>query len=388
MPINILVVDDEPDLEQLVRQKFRRAIRENEFAFSFAHSGQEAIDQIKTSGDVDIVLTDINMPEMDGLTLLGKIEEMQAESLKSVVVSAYGDMENIRVAMNRGAFDFVTKPINLDDLEKTIQKALKEVTSIKEALKVRDQLVRIQQELSVAAEIQMSMLPREFPAFPGRTDFDIFARMIPAREVGGDLYDFFLVDDHKVGVVVGDVSGKGTPAALFMAISRTLLRGSGQEGQSAQDCIMDVNRILAVDTPTHMFVTTFYGVLDTQTGVFEYCNAGHNQPYLVGTDGTAKVLEGLGGPPVGVVEHFPYEPATITMKPGETVVIYTDGVTEAFDGEENQFGEERLEQVLNGSAGESAEGMVGKVIDSVRAYSSGVEQSDDITCLALRYSGK
>ncbi|HEX5131305.1 MAG TPA: SpoIIE family protein phosphatase [Candidatus Krumholzibacteria bacterium] len=386
MPIKILVVDDEPDLEQLVRQKFRRAIRDNEFAFAFARSGRDAMDQLRASGDVDVVLTDINMPEMDGLTLLGEIEGLQAESLKAVVVSAYGDMDNIRVAMNRGAFDFVTKPINLDDLELTIQKALKEVSAIKVALHTRDKLIAIEKELNVAAEIQMSMLPTEFPPFPDRTEFDVFARMVPAREVGGDLYDFFLVDEHRVGFLVGDVSGKGTPAALLMAISRTLLRGSGHEGLSADAVIAEANRILAVDTLPHMFVTVFYAILDTRTGVMEFCNAGHNNPNIVSADGV-RPLEAGGGLPVGVMEDYPYTRGEVTLRPGDTVFIYSDGVTEAFDAEGNEFEEERLEAVLRDKAGASLEGIVGGVIEAVQAFATGVEQSDDITCLALRYTG-
>lgn len=386
MPIKILVVDDEPDLEQLVRQKFRRAIRDNEFTFAFARSGKDAIEQLRSLGDVDLVLTDINMPEMDGLTLLGKIEELKAETLKAVVVSAYGDMENIRVAMNRGAFDFVTKPINLEDLEATIQKALREVTTIKEALRIRDRLVAIELELNVAAEIQASMLPQVFPPFPDRKDFDIFARMVPAREVGGDLYDFFLIDDHRVGFLVGDVSGKGTPAALLMAISRTLLRGSGQEGLAPDACIAAVNRILAVDTLPHMFVTVFYGVLDTRTGVLDFCNAGHNPPNILSADGV-RAIEAPGGLPVGVMENFPYTRSSVTLRPGDTVFVYSDGVTEAFDKDNNEFGEEKLEEVLRNLAAASLEETVGKVIEAVRTFSHGVAQSDDITCLAIRYSG-
>jgi sigma-B regulation protein RsbU (phosphoserine phosphatase) len=292
-------------------------------------------------------------------------------------------MENIRVAMNRGAFDFVTKPINLDDLEATIQKALREISTIKQSVETRDKLIAIEQELNVAAEIQMSMLPSEFPA---GNDFDIFARMVPAREVGGDLYDFFMIDEHRLGFLVGDVSGKGTPAALLMAISRTLLRGAGNEGLSADACIAEVNRVLAVETLPHMFVTVFYGILDTRTGVMEFCNAGHNHPNIVGADGV-RTLEAGGGLPVGVREDFPYTRGEVTLRKGDTVIVYSDGVTEAFDAEGNEFGEEKLESVLADKADASLQETVGAVVEAVQAFSTGVPQSDDITCLALRYIG-
>src|SRR5579885_613695 len=189
MAVKILVVDDEPDLELLVRQRFRRQIREREFEFAFAHNGLEALEALHNDREIDLVLTDINMPVMGGLTLLSKIKEINP-ILKAVIVSAYGDLQNIRTAMNRGAFDFLTKPIDFEDFEITVKKTLEQLMTLKEALKEHDQLVAIKQELNVAARIQQSMVPRNFPAFPNRTDFEIFAEMIPAREVGGDFYDF------------------------------------------------------------------------------------------------------------------------------------------------------------------------------------------------------
>lgn len=387
MSVKILVVDDEPDLEQLIRQKFRRNIRDNEFEFLFARSGADAVAKLELERDVELVLTDINMPEMDGLTLLGKIDELNAKALKSVVVSAYGDMENIRVAMNRGAFDFVTKPINLDDLEKTIYKALRESSIIKEALHTRDQLVAIQQELNVATEIQMSMLPRAFPSAEERRGVDIFATMKPAKEVGGDLYDFFAVGEHRIGFVIGDVSGKGVPAALLMGISRTLLRGSGREGLAAHDCVTAVNRVISEEILPSMFVTVFYGIFDARTGELEYCSGGHNPPYLVRENGTVEALSEAGGVPVGVVSDFKYSSARVQLRVGDTVVVYTDGVTEATDVKEEEFGEKRLEDLLARLKTRPAQAIVEETMAAVNEFAKGVPQRDDITCLALRFVG-
>ncbi len=387
MSTKILVVDDEPDLEQLIRQKFRRNIRDNEFVFLFARSGADAVAKLEVERDVELVLTDINMPEMDGLTLLAKIDELNAKALKSVVVSAYGDMENIRVAMNRGAFDFVTKPINLDDLEKTIHKALRESAIIKEALHTRDQLVAIRQELNVATEIQMSMLPRAFPSAEERRGIDIFATMQPAKEVGGDLYDFFIVGEHRIGFVIGDVSGKGVPAALMMGISRTLLRGAGREGLSAHDCLARVNRIISEEILPSMFVTVFYGIFDTQTGELEYCSGGHNPPYLLGHDGTLKALNEAGGLPLGVLSDAKYSSARVQLRANDAVVVYTDGVTEATDLKEEEFGEKRLEDLLSRLKAQPAKAIVHETVAAVQAFAEGVPQRDDITCLALRFVG-
>ena len=231
--VKILVVDDEVDLEPLIRQKFRRQIRDEVYDFVFAHNGLEALTKLIEFPNIGVVLSDINMPEMDGLTLLLKLKELKNPSLRTVVVSAYGDMDNIRTAMNRGAFDFLTKPINFDDLEITINKTLEEIAMQRKAMREHDQLISLRHDLNVAREIQLGILPKVFPPFPHRAEFDIYGSMTAAKEVGGDFFDFFLIDNENLGLVIGDVSGKGIPAAIFMAVSRTLIRATGLKGASA-----------------------------------------------------------------------------------------------------------------------------------------------------------
>ncbi|NLF41379.1 MAG: response regulator, partial [Bacteroidales bacterium] len=189
----ILVVDDEIDLESLIRQKFRRQIREKVYDFVFAFNGLEALTKLLEYPEIGIVLTDINMPEMDGLTLLAKLKELKNQGLKTVIVSAYGDMDNIRTAMNRGAYDFITKPVNFEDLEITINKTIDEIMQIRRSMEEHDQLISIQHDLNVAREIQQAILPKIFSLLPEKQNFDIYASMVAAREVGGDFYDFFLV---------------------------------------------------------------------------------------------------------------------------------------------------------------------------------------------------
>lgn len=387
VPPRILVVDDEPDLEHLVRQKFRRKIRNNELDFIFAHSGAEAVEKLRADGKIDLVLTDINMPEMDGLTLLGEISKLDT-MVKSVVVSAYSDMENIRAAMNLGAFDFVTKPIDLTDLETTINKSINELRVLKEAIRSRDQLVAIQQELDVATEIQTSILPRVFPAFPDRSEFEVFARMLTAKEVGGDFYDFFLVDKNRIGFVIGDVSGKGVPAAILMAVSRTFLKSTAMTGIPPDACLQTINNAVAEDSTSGMFVTIFYAVIDTRSGTLEYCSAGHNPAYVLSANGGVRDLENVGGIPVGAMSDFEYKSKTVVLQPGDTVFLYTDGVTEAENPTGEQFGESRLEGSLKGPTDSNAETIIAKVIEDVRTFASGATQSDDITCLAFRYLGQ
>lgn len=280
MSVKIMVVDDEVDLEQLIKQKFRKQVKEGAYEFVFAHNGLEALTKLIEHSDIAIILTDINMPEMDGLTLLSRLKELQNPSLKTIVVSAYGDMDNIRTAMNRGAFDFITKPIDFNDLEITVTKAISEWHTIVKSIKEHEQLISIQQDLNVAKDIQQAILPKDFSQFKDRNDFDLFAYMTPAKEVGGDFYDFFTIDDERIGVVIGDVSGKGIPAAIFMAISRTLIRANALKGISTSECLNRVNRLLCVESVNSMFVTVFYGILNLKKNEFEYAVAGHNPSYI------------------------------------------------------------------------------------------------------------
>jgi sigma-B regulation protein RsbU (phosphoserine phosphatase) len=381
----ILVVDDEPDLEHLIRQKFRKKIGTNEYSFLFAQNGAEALEKIATDGTINLVLTDINMPVMDGLTLLSKINELNNKLLKSIIVSAYGDMENIRTAMNRGAYDFITKPINLNDLEITVEKSLKEIERYRQALLSRDKLITLQQELDIAATIQTSILPKTFPPFPGRTEFEIFAKMITSKEVGGDFYDFFLIDKYRLGVIIGDVSGKGIASALLMAVCKTLLKATAQKGMPTDNVLSEVNNVLVDESPSNMFATVFYGVLDTRSGAFEYSNGGHNPPYLISGDGKIKQLENIGGLLLGAFKDSEYESNILTIKPNESIFFYTDGVTEAFNRDEEEFREQRLVDSLQKTKSTACDKIVDNIISDVQNFTDGVEQSDDITCLTLKY---
>jgi len=385
--VKIMVVDDEIDLEPLIRQKFRHQIREGVFNFVFAHNGLEALTRLIEFPEIGIILSDINMPEMDGLTLLLKLKELKNPGLKTVVVSAYGDMDNIRMAMNRGAFDFLTKPINFEDLEITINKTMEEILQVRTSMEEHDQLISIQQDLQTAHEIQQAILPKVFPPFPDRRDFDIRAAMVAAKEVGGDFFDFFMIDNDRLGFVIGDVSGKGVPAAIFMAVSRTLIRATGLKGIPSDECMHYVNKLLCNESVSCMFVTVFYGILNTDTGELEYVNAGHNPPYLITQDGMHKV-EMTGGTILGCIENAVFQSKTIHLSPGDTFFLFTDGVTEAFNEAGQIYGEKRLEEFLKPQYGKDLDETVQYLLGDVNAFSTGVPQSDDITLLAIRFSGR
>ena len=385
MPTKILSVDDEMDLELLLTQYFRRKIRKGEYEFFFAHNGLEALTMLLKHKDIDIILSDINMPEMDGLTLLTKINEMQNPALKCIMVSAYGDMGNIRQAMNNGAFDFATKPIDLDDLSRTIEKAIEQIHYIRQMQEDSNQLQSLKGDLAVAHEIQQAILPRIFPPFPEETGFlDIAASMEAAKDIGGDFYDFFRIDEDRIGVCIADVSGKGIPAAIFMAVSRTLIRATGIQGDSAAECITYSNKLLAKESVNCMFVTVFYGIYNLRTGELTYTNAGHNPPYILKSDGQVVETPMPEDPIVGAIDFLEYHQATLQLDKGDMLIMFTDGVNEAMNTQLEEYGDERLINILKQSANKDCQETIKAVKADLSAFTTGAEQSDDITMLAIK----
>ena len=378
----ILVVDDEPDVEPLVLQRMRRDIRSRKYEFVFAHNGVEAVELLNKDEDIDMVISDINMPQMDGLTLLEQISEINP-NIRSIIVSAYGDMKNIRTAMNRGAFDFVTKPLDFGDLRVTIERTLHHMEEWREALSSRDKLVALQNELDVASGIQQSILPT---VFPSRDDYQIYASMEPARNVGGDFFDVVRLEDDRVGLAIADVSDKGVPAALFMMSSRTWMKGAAISSPEPGTVLGEVNALLHEDNDTQMFVTVLYAVYDPETGEFTYASGGHDAPLLVHSDGSSELLPLTGGIALGIVSDLAYGQNSVVLDHGETLVLYTDGVTEAMNGEGEQFGIERLRKVFSGRAPKDANEAAHKVFEAVNTFADGAAQSDDITCLTIRRS--
>ncbi|MDE0023344.1 MAG: SpoIIE family protein phosphatase [Spirochaetaceae bacterium] len=378
-PHKILVVDDEPDVEPLIRQRMRRDVRAGRYQFVFAHDGVEALEMLREHSDIDMVLSDINMPKMDGLTLLAQIPQVDP-NLRCVIVSAYGDMDNIRTAMNRGAFDFVTKPLDFEDLKVTIERTLRRVAEWREALESRDRLVVLQNELDLASKMQQSILPTRFP---GGTDFRIHGQMEPARAVGGDFFDIMKLDNGLVGVAIADVSDKGVPASLFMMSSRTLLKGAAVGRGAPGEVLQEVNNLLTEDNQGLMFVTVLYATFDPVTGAFTYANGGHNSPLLVRADGSSELLPLTGGVALGVMPDYPYAQSTMTLGPGEKLVMYTDGVTEAMNVAQEEFGVERLRAIFASGAPEGSRATSQAVFDAVHAFAGDTAQSDDVTCLVL-----
>lgn len=378
-PFRILVVDDESDVEPLIKQRMRPRIRSGAYSFLFARNGVEAMEILSGGSDVDMVVTDINMPEMDGLALLSRIPTINPD-IKSIVVSAYGDMGNIRTAMNRGAFDFVTKPLDFKDFEVTIERTQAHITQWREVLQARDRLVALQNQLEVANSMQQAILPVDFPK---GSDFDVHGSMAPAQNVGGDFFDVMSMEHGRIGLAVADVSDKGIPAALFMMSSRTLLKGAAIGQGCPGGVLTEVNNILHEDNRNVMFVTVVYVVYDPETGTMTYANGGHCAPFIVHADGSATELPGTSGLVLGVAADLEYAQRRASLEPGETLVMYSDGVSEARSPQGEEFGTERLERLFEERPPSSAEEANATILEAVTAFAGGRAQSDDITCLAL-----
>ncbi len=299
---------------------------------------------------------------------LGKIDATHIELAGSAIrTSALRQQDEIGVL----ARSFV----NLEQQLRDSIRRLRETTAEKE---------RIESELKVAREIQRNILPREIPDAERGGRFELHAQVTAAREVAGDFYDFFLRPGGRLYFAVGDVSGKGVPASLFMAVTATLLRAAARDSDDPADIISRVNAELCRENDTAMFVTLFLGILDLATGRLDYCNGGHNPPFLISAGGAREIGEG-GCVLVGCFDDVTYEGRTLTLAQGDSVFLFTDGVTEAISPDETLFGEGRLCETLSGAHDQTVRGLSQAVLAAVERHEAGGEPVDDVTLLALRY---
>lgn len=259
-----------------------------------------------------------------------------------------------------------------------------QVRTLEEAVRQREELLAIRRELDAARAIQQAMLPSTASVAAGHAGVDLHAAMLPAHEVGGDFYDFFLLDAARLGLVIGDVSGKGVPAAIFMAMSRTLLKATALQGHEPALCIEMVNRMLCRDNAAQMFVTLFYGVLDMRSGEIVYTNAGHNLPYMLRANGIER-LPGTRTAALGMFDEVSATAGTTRLVAGDGLFLFTDGVTDALDDRDTFFGEARLRSVLDVQRTASAATTVDAVLAALRAHIGKAAQFDDVTALCVRW---
>ena len=258
---------------------------------------------------------------------------------------------------------------------------------IDENTRITAEKERIDTELSLATDIQAGMLPDKFPAFPDRKDFDIYASMKPAKEVGGDFYDFFMIGENKLGLVMADVSGKGVPAALFMMQSKIILKNYALMDLSPKAVLEEVNRQICESNPQGMFVTIWLGVLDLKTGVLTAANAGHEKPAIKQADGSFELFRDKHGIMVGYMDGVPFKEYELKLSKGAKLFLYTDGVAEATDVNEQLFGTDRMIDALRTAEDKTPKEILEAVDEAVNKFVGSAPQFDDLTMLCLEYNG-
>ena len=292
-----------------------------------------------------------------------------------------------------GASPITTLSVETGDELEVLCRALKGMekdlaTHIENLKKVTAEKERIGAELNVATQIQADMLPRIFPPFPDRNEFDIFASMTPAKEVGGDFYDFFLIDDNHLGMVMADVSGKGVPAALFMVIAKTLIKNRAQMGGGPSEILQYVNEQLCQGNEAELFVTVWFAILDITTGKGMAANAGHEHPVIRRANGEYELVQYRHSPAIAVMEDIRFKEHEFEMHPGDSLFVYTDGVTEATNAKNELYGTERMLKALNSEMDADPKNLLQNVQDGINAFVGNAPQFDDITMMCLAYNGK
>ena len=337
----ILAVDDTPENLDVVK-----GILGSDYIVKAATSGPMAL-KIAEKQPPDLILLDIMMPDMDGYEVCRRLKENElTKDVPVIFLTAMDQTTDEAQGFELGAADYMTKPVNPPILKARVATHLALKSSMDQIRKHKD---RMQQELNVGRDIQMSMLPVDFPPYPDRKEFSIHALLKPAREVGGDFYDFFFVSDDEICLVLGDVSGKGVPAALFMAVTKTMIKTQAADDSSPASIVTRVNEELSADNPACMFVTLFVAIVNVRSGELRFTNAGHNPPYILRHDGKLDCLDQRHGPIIGAVEGVAYREDQIEIGEKDTLLLFTDGVTEAMDTSNQLYSEARLEEFLKKS---------------------------------------
>ncbi len=336
------------------------------------------MDQRTIAVIVLILLLGILVSQLVAGKIVKPIESMTAEIMEGAKSGKLFEMK----PLYKTGDEIEVLAESFDDLSKKTKQYISDITSI------TAEKERISTELSLATEIQAAMLPHIFPPYPDRNEFDIYAAMEPAREVGGDFYDFFLIDEDHMCLVMADVSGKGIPAALFMMISKTILQSCAKMGISAAEILTRTNDALCSNNQAEMFVTTWVGILELSTGKLTCANAGHEYPVLRRAEGKFELYKDKHDIVIGWMEGLEYEEYTLMLHPGDRLFLYTDGVPEATDAENRMFGNERMVDALNSDPDATPRQLLINVREAVRGFVKDAEQFDDLTMLCIEYKGK
>jgi serine phosphatase RsbU (regulator of sigma subunit) len=377
----ILIVDDAPENLDLIS-----GILKTTYKVKVAKSGEHALKIIAKSSP-DLILLDVMMPEMDGYEVCRRLKSDDiTKDVPIIFVTAMEQESDETKGFELGAADYITKPIS----PSIVQARIKTQLALKDSMKklhdaydlIEEQKDRMQQELNVGRDIQLAMVPK---IFPDSNDFSVYATLEPAREVGGDFYDVFNIDDDRICLCIGDVSGKGVPAALFMAVAKTLINARASSDSSTASIVTHTNDELSKNNDGCLFVTLFVCILNTRTGELMTTNAGHNPPFLKHTNGSITVLPLCSGPAVAAIEGATYTENIIQLQHNDILLLFTDGVTEADNLDRTLFGEEKLEKILADWQHGSMEELVKHVVTETHKYEGKDRQADDITVLGCKW---
>lgn len=371
----VLIVDDvKANIDILVQ-----ALR-GDYKLSVAVDGEAALRSIEAQ-PADLVLLDIVMPGLDGYEVCRRLRASEAtREVPVMFLSSLEDVHDKARGFEAGANDYLTKPFEVLEVKARVRSLLKAKAY---ADAVREAMNR---EMRVAREIQMGLLPAEPAAITSGSGLEVHAIVEPAREVGGDLYEVLRVSDKRFVVALGDVAGKGVPAALFMAVSMTILRTLAKRIAEPDEILRRLNDELAEQNPRGMFVTLQCLVFDLEHQRVSCASAGHHDLAILSPKRPPRLACPSTGRPAGLMPNNPVELQVLPLEPGDTFVLFSDGVSEAMNGQEEFYGEERLLGTLAAAGGTSAAATVTRLLKDVRAFADGAKQSDDITVLAVRYA--
>ncbi|TDX58998.1 PP2C family protein-serine/threonine phosphatase [Orenia marismortui] len=387
----ILIVDDEQEIHKITELVLNDVDFEGKgIEFINAYSAKQAKEIIDSESDIAVILLDVVMENEDsGLNLVKYIRDDLKNNLVQIILRTghSGQAPERELIKAYDINDYKEKTeLTSQKLYTTVMTSLRSYYNLKRLKETVATKERIESELEIASKIQVSMLPRSFPPFPNSDEFDIFASMEPARQVGGDFYDFFFISDNKLCLVIGDVSGKGIPAAIFMAITKTLIKSEALKDISPADIFYNVNNALCKDNDESLFVTAFIGIVDLRTGEFEFANAGHNAPLICRDNKGCSYLKSKDTFILGINEDFKYKTETTQLNPNNVLVLYTDGVIESRNNAKEQYSNQRLQELLSELEDKDVNNIEKVVKDDIKSFTKGAHQFDDLTMLILKFN--
>jgi sigma-B regulation protein RsbU (phosphoserine phosphatase) len=381
----ILIVDDEQlNLNILVE------LLKPDYEIVVTMSGEQALDAVITADPPDLILLDITTSTMNGPETCRRLKAAEiTRAIPIIVITDKRKIDEASGCLEFGAADYITKPVHPPIVKARVKTHLTLKHSMEELQKaynlIESNKDKKEDEVNFLRKIQLSTLPSESPAFPDHDEFDVYATLIPAREFGGDFYDFFFIGEDRFCFCIGDVSGNSVPAASFMSITKSIIKSRAGDDFSTASILTHVNQELCGVNKANTFATLFMGILNIKTGMLLYTNAGHKSPFIRQGEGSLEMLDRLHGPVLGAVRGLVYKEDKTVLSKNDMLLTYTDGVTEARDNANNLLSDKRLAEFLSSCEFKSVEDMVNATVSEVKRFENEADQLDDMTLLAVQF---